>query len=260
MEIRMDGRAALVTGGSLGIGKAVATRFAESGAKVVIAARRDDIVQETAKEISAATGAAVVGIAADVADAASCDRLAKQATEAFGQIDILVNNAGGSRTGAFEELTDEVWKSDLEIKLFGAIRLTRALIPAMRERRWGRVINVLNMGAKAPAGGGAPTAVSRAAGMSLTKILANEYAPHNVLVNAMLVGRIKSDQWVRRHAAQEGEETLEEFYARHGASLPLKRYGEAEEFANLACFLASDAGGYITGTAINVDGGLSPVP
>ena len=140
-----------------------------------------------------------------------------------------------------------------------AIRLCRLALPGMRARRWGRIINVLNIGAKAPQGTSAPTSVTRAAGMALTKVLAAEGAADNVLVNALLVGRIASHQWVRRHAAENKGRTLEAFYAEMGGGIPLGRIGTAEEFANMALFLASDAGSYITGTAINIDGGLSPV-
>jgi NAD(P)-dependent dehydrogenase (short-subunit alcohol dehydrogenase family) len=129
----------------------------------------------------------------------------------------------------------------------------------MKARRSGRIINVLNIGAKAPEAGRAPTAVTRAAGMALTKVLAGEGAPHNVLVNALLVGRIESDQWVRRHANENKNRSLADYYAEMGKGIPLGRIGTAEEFANMALFLASDAGSYVTGTAINVDGGLSPV-
>ena len=124
----------------------------------------------------------------------------------------------------------------------------------MKARRFGRIINSLNTGAKAPPAEGAPTAVSRAAGMALTKVLANEGAPHNVLVNAMLVGRIRSDQWERRAAA--GNTDIEAYYAEMGKTLPMGRLGLAEEFAAMACLLASDQGGYINGAAINVDGAV----
>jgi NAD(P)-dependent dehydrogenase (short-subunit alcohol dehydrogenase family) len=174
-------------------------------------------------------------------------------------VDILVNNAGTSQTGRFEAITDEVWQADFDLKLFAAIRLARLVFPAMKERRWGRIINVLNIGAKAPRAGGAPTVVTRAAGMALTKVLAGEGAPHNVLVNALLVGIIVSDQWVRRHAAQGAVASFEDFTAKMGGNVPLGRMGTAQEFANVACFLASDAASYVTGTAINVDGGSSPV-
>jgi len=159
----------------------------------------------------------------------------------------------------FEQITDAMWQEDLELKLFAAIRLARLALPGMKERRWGRIINVLNIGAKAPRAGGAPTAVSRAAGMALTKILANEGAPHNVLVNAMLVGQIVSDQWVRRHAAQGANVPFDDFLTKLAANIPLGRLGKPEEFAAMACFLCSDRAGFTTGTAINMDGGASPV-
>jgi NAD(P)-dependent dehydrogenase (short-subunit alcohol dehydrogenase family) len=180
----------------------------------------------------------------------------------LGRIDIVVNNAGQSRTGAFESITDAIWQDDIDLKLFAAIRLTRLVWPQMKERKWGRVINVLNTGAKAPKANGAPTHVTRAAGMALTKVLAGEGAPHGILVNALLVGLIVSDQIARGHAAlvAKGQNiSLEEHIARTGAPIPLGRMGKAEEFAAMACFLASEQGGYITGTASNVDGGASPV-
>ncbi|MBO0709692.1 MAG: SDR family oxidoreductase [Acetobacteraceae bacterium] len=259
MQISLDGRRALITGGSKGLGLAMATRFAASGASVAIVARRPDVLEEAKRSIGQVAKGRVLTVAADVAKAADVRRAYETATRELGGIDILVNNAGTSRTGKFEEITDEIWQEDLDLKLFAAIRFARLAFPAMKERRWGRIVNVLNIGAKAPRAGGAPTAVSRAAGMALTKVLAGEGAPHNVLVNAMLVGLIVSDQWVRRHAAQGANVSFEEFTGKMGANVPLGRMGTAEEFANLACFLASDAAGYVTGTAINVDGGSSPV-
>jgi NAD(P)-dependent dehydrogenase (short-subunit alcohol dehydrogenase family) len=259
MDIRLDGRRALVTGGSKGLGLAMATLFAASGADVAIVARRPEGLEEAKRGIEAAAKGRVVTVAADVARAPDVRRAFEAAEAALGGIDILVNNAGTSQTGRFEEVTDEVWQADLDLKLFAAIRLARLALPGMKQRRWGRIINVLNIGAKAPRAGGAPTAVSRAAGMALTKVLAGEGAPFNVLVNALLVGVIVSDQWVRRHAAQGANVPFEEFTGKMGANVPLGRMGTAEEFASVACFLASDNAGYVTGTAINVDGGSSPV-
>jgi NAD(P)-dependent dehydrogenase (short-subunit alcohol dehydrogenase family) len=172
--------------------------------------------------------------------------------KAFGKIDIVVNNAGTSATGPFEKLTDEFLQHDLDQKLFAAIRLTRLVWPQMKERRWG-----LNIGAKAPRGGSAPTSITRAAGMALTKVLSHEGAPHNVLVNAMLVGFIEADQHVQ--AAKRAGVALKDYMAARSKDIPLGRIGRAEEFANMACFLVSDLGSYITGTAINIDGGRSPV-
>ncbi|NCF80874.1 MAG: SDR family NAD(P)-dependent oxidoreductase, partial [Proteobacteria bacterium] len=195
MDCRMDGRVALITGSSRGLGRAMALQFAASGAHVCIVARREDVLEQTRQEVESAGDGKVCACAADVGKADEMERLIATAEKALGPVDILVNNAGTSRRMPFEEITDALWVADLELKLFAAIRATRLVFPGMKQRRWGRIINVLNTGAKAPPAGGAPTAVSRAAGMALTKVLAGEGAPHNVLVNAMLVGRIESDQW-----------------------------------------------------------------
>jgi 3-oxoacyl-[acyl-carrier protein] reductase len=257
MHIDLTGRAAIVTGGSKGIGFAVATRFAASGADVAIIARGREALDQAVRTIGGTAKKPVTGIVADVGIAADIRRAYDEAMNALGKIDIVVNNAGTSRTAAFEEVTDEIWHQDFDEKLFAAIRLTRLAWPQMKERRWGRVINVLNIGAKAPRPKSAPTSVTRAAGMALTKVLAAEGAPHNVLVNALLVGLIEADQHVRR--AQRTGIALEDYYKASSKEVPLGRMGRAEEFANIACFLASDAASYITGTAINVDGGRSPV-
>lgn len=260
MECRMDGRAAIITGGSLGLGRAMAMEFANSGAKVAIVARRADVLEEAKTDIEAAVPGAMVGAyACDMSDVAAIKDMHQSVVEDLGPLDVVVNNAGTSRAMDFMEISDELWNEDLELKLMGAVRLIRLTFPGMKERRWGRIINVLNVGAKAPRPGGAPTAVSRAAGMALTKVLAGEGAPHNVLVNAMLVGLIESDQHLQRHLKSGSNDTLEEFYDKLGEAVPMGRVGKAEEFANMACFLASDAGSYITGTAINVDGNRAPV-
>ncbi len=261
MQVRMDGRTALVTGGSLGLGRAMARRFVEAGASVAIVARRPEVLEEAKREIAEAGPGRVEAYPCDVSDAAAVQSMFQSVERDFGRVDILVNNAGTSRTGRFEEITDEIWQADFDLKLFAAIRLCRLALPGMKARRWGRIINVLNIGAKAPSAGSAPTSVTRAAGMALTKVLAGEGAPHNVLVNALCTGYIVSDQWVRRHAREAADQPFETFLEERAKRLavPLGRFGSAEEFANLACFLASDAGSYITGTAINVDGGRSPV-
>jgi 3-oxoacyl-[acyl-carrier protein] reductase len=259
MDISLRGRTAMITGASKGLGLAMATRFAASGADVALLARRPEVLAEAKAAVAAGAKGKVAVFPCDVAKAADIERAYKGAMEVFGKIDILVNNAGESKAMPFATITDEVWQADLDLKLFAAIRTCRLVLDGMKARRWGRIINVLNIGAKAPRANGAPTAVSRAAGMALTKILAGEYAPHNVLINAMLVGQIISDQWVRRHKTQGANIPFKEFTAKQGTNIPLGRMGTAEEFANLACFLASDAAGFVTGTAINVDGGLSPV-
>jgi NAD(P)-dependent dehydrogenase (short-subunit alcohol dehydrogenase family) len=257
MDVNLAGRTAIITGASKGIGLAVATRFAASGAEVAIIARGREALDNAVKIIAESGRSRVAAIQADVAVAADLRRAYDKAMTQFGKIDIVVNNAGTSRTGAFEEITDEVWREDFDQKLFAAIRLTRLVWPQLKERRWGRVINTLNIGAKAPRPRSAPTSVTRAAGLALTKVLAGEGAPYNILVNALLVGFIEADQHVR--AAEKAGIALEDYVNARTKDIPLDRIGRAEEFANIACFLASDAASYITGTAINVDGGRSPV-
>jgi len=262
MEISLAGRTAVITGGSTGLGFAMARRMSASGADVAILARRPDIVATAVSDLEKTAKGKVAGFPCDVAKADEVSSAYGAVMSTFGKVDIMVNNAGISRAMPSAEATDEIWQADLDLKLFAAIRFARLVMPQMAARKWGRIINVLNIGAKAPRANSAPTSVSRAAGMALTKVLANEGAANNVLVNAMLVGQIRSDQWDRRfNAAKAGgsNEDYEDFMAKLGANLPLKRLGTAEEFAALACFLASDLGGYINGTAINVDGGASPV-
>jgi 3-oxoacyl-[acyl-carrier protein] reductase len=257
MEISLAGRSAIVTGGSKGIGFAIATRFAKSGADVAIVARGREALDAAVKAIAAGAKGRVIGLQGDVAKAEDVKRAYDEVMAAFGKVDILVNNAGTSNTGPFEKLSDETLQADFDQKLFAAVRFTRLVWPQMKERKWGRIINVLNIGAKAPRGGSAPTSITRAAGMALTKVLSHEGAPHNVLVNAMLVGLIEADQHVQR--AKRTNVPLDDYYRNAQKEIPLGRIGKAEEFANLACFLVSDAGSYITGTATNVDGGRSPV-
>ena len=256
MDVRMDGRKAIITGGSAGLGKAMAMEFNRSGADVAIVGRRQDALDLAKTEIETAGDGKVVAISADIRLASDCKRVVGEAEAALGNIDILINNAGTSQRGPFMDVSDELWQDDLDLKLFASIRLTRLLFPGMCERQWGRIINVLNVGAKVPSAEGAPTQVTRAAGMALMKVLACEGAPNNVLVNGLLVGKIRSDQWERRHADDERGLTLEEWYEDAGQTQPLGRLGHAEEFANMACFLCSEQGSYINGAAINVDGGL----
>ena len=258
MNITMQDRVAIVTGGSKGLGLAMARRFAESGAKVAIVARGADALV-AARSALAKDGLEVRDYVCDVSQAVEISGTYDKIVKDFGQVDVLVNNAGTSRAMSFEMVTDEIWQQDLDLKLFAAIRFSRLVWAGMKERKWGRIINVLNTAAKAPPPASTPTSVSRAAGMALTKVMAGEGGPHNILVNAMLVGLIVSDQWVQRHANTAPGTNFDAFTGNMAKGIPLGRMGTAEEFANLACFLASEQGSYITGTAINVDGGRSPV-
>src|SRR5882757_6107362 len=258
----MDGRVAAITVASTGLGLAMAKEFASSGGSVALIARKPDVLATAKAEVTKVLGkgAKVEAYSCDVSKAQPiADTFAKIVGD-LGKVDIVVNNAGISHAKAFDTVTDEDWQGDLDLKLFAAIRLCRLAFPGMRERKWGRVVNVLNIGAKAPGANSTPTSVSRAAGLALTKAMSQENAKHGVLVNAMLVGLIESDQWQRRHKTAAGAgKTYEEFLAGMAGRIPLGRMGKAEEFARMACFLCSDAGSFITGVAINVDGGASPV-
>lgn len=258
MDIRLDGKTALITGASKGLGLAMAKTFAEAGAKVALLARGQEDLDAAIAKIGKVDGEAR-GYACDVTSATEIEATYRAIENDLGPVDVVVNNAGSSARGVFPEITDEMWQADFDLKVFAAIRLCRLAFPGMVDRKSGRIINVLNVGAKAPAAEGAPTAVSRAAGLALTKVLACEGAPHNVLVNSLHVGKIESDQWVRRRDATSPDMPIEEFFAKEGEKLPMKRMGTAQEFANVALFLASDAASYVAGTAINVDGGLAPV-
>ncbi len=260
MEIRLDGRTALITGGSKGLGLAIAEEYAKSGADVAILARDPGTLAEAKQKIAAgAPGRKIAAISCDVASAAAIQKAYDQVMSELGKIDIFVNNAGQSTRGPSETITDEMWQADLDLKLFAQIRFSRLVFPQMKQRKWGRIIAVLNIGAKAPGADSAPTSVSRAAQMAFTKVLSQEGAPHNVLANSLHVGVIVSDQIVRRHRREGANVSLEEFIAQAGRGVPLGRMGQAHEFANVACFLASDAASYVTGCAINVDGGRSPI-
>ena len=259
MDVRLDGRGAIITGGSKGLGLAMALEFAASGADVAILARDPAGLAEAKALVQQNAKGKVATFQCDVSKAEDINKTVPAVIAALGKVDILINNAGTSRAMPSGQITDEIWQEDLDLKLFGAIRLVRHVWPGMQERKWGRIINVLNLGAKAPRAGGAPTAVSRAAGMAMMKIWSNEGAPHGILVNGMLVGLIDSDQHVRRHRISGANATYEEFTTKMGANIPLGRIGKAEEFAAMACFLCSDLAGFTTGTAINMDGGASPV-
>ena len=262
MDMGLKDKVAVITGGSDGIGKAAALSLSEEGAKVVICARRPDVLEEAAEEIRSATGGEVMAVPADVTKQEDVDALFDKVIQAFGRVDILVNNAGTSAAALFEDVDDETWRYDLELKLFGAIRCSRKAIPHMKAQGGGRIINITTPGGKAPAPSSVPTSVSRAAGIALTKEMSKDYAKDNILVNTVCIGLIKSGQHRRRWEAahqQNPELTLDDWYAEMGKRVPMGRVGEAREAGDLITFLASERASYITGVSVNVDGGTSPV-
>ncbi len=257
MEVQLDGKTALITGSSRGLGQAMAQRFAEAGARVAMVARREDVLEEARLDVEKRARDKVVAYSLDLSSASACEELHANVVSALGPVDILVNNVGGARARPFLEVSDEFFQEDLDIKLFSAIRLSRRVLPQMREKRWGRIINVLATMARHPPAKSLPTSATRAAGLALTKVLANEFTPDGVLVNALLVGLIESEQVENMIDSAPDPDAMRNAMVR---SVPLGRLGQPEEFANLACFLASDRASYISGCAINVDGGMSPVP
>ena len=256
MQLSLKGKVVAITGGSEGIGGATATRVAELGAQVAICARRADVMELKAAELKK-LGADVLMVVADAAKTGDMERFIEETVRRFGRIDVVVNNAGGTGQAAFDKAEDAEFAHDFEIKVMAQIRTARAAMPHMKKQGGGRIINLNMVAAKQPGAAQFPTTVSRAAGLALTKGLSKEFAPFNILVNAVAVGKIKSMQQERR--AKRGGLSVEEHYKQTGKTVPLGRMGESAEVANVIAFLASDAASYVTGTCINVDGGLSGV-
>lgn len=262
MDMGLKGKVALVTGGSDGIGKGTATSLSAEGATVVICARRPETLEAAAAEIRSATGGEVTPISADVTNQDDIDNLFDAIAQKYGRLDILVNNAGTSAANLFENVSEDVWRYDLELKLFGAIRCSQKALPMMKAQGGGRIVNITTPGGKAPAPSSVPTSVSRAAGIALTKEMSKDYAADNILVNTVCIGLIKAGQHERRweSAQQDNPDlTLDAYYEEMGKRVPVGRVGEAREAGDLVTFLVSERASYITGVAVNIDGGTSPV-
>jgi NAD(P)-dependent dehydrogenase (short-subunit alcohol dehydrogenase family) len=258
MDLGLTGKVAIITGGSEGIGKAVALSLAREGAKVAICARRQDILDRAAAEISSLSRGEVFSQPVDVTKRVEIEQFITAVASHFGRIDILVNNAGRSAAKKFEDISDAEWEEDLDLKLMAAVWCSRAVIPHMRKVGGGRIVNVTHPGGKAPTARSLPTSVSRAAGIALTKAMSRDYAAEDILVNTVCLTNIKSAQFERSWRAR-GKGTLEEFYVEMGQNIPLKRVGEPEEVGALVAFLVSEQARFITGTAVNIDGGTSAV-
>jgi len=254
MKLGLQGKVAVVTGATEGIGRATALKLAQEGAKVAICARGQDKLDKTAEEIKK-TGADVLAVSADMSKPADIERFMKAVTDRFGRIDMLVNNAGTSARGKFMEIEDKTWGADIELKVFGAIRCTRLAVPHMKKNGGGSIVNITISSAKQPGAESYPTSVSRAAGLALTKALSKEFAPDNIRVNTVCIGKIKSGQHERRFTREDPRG--DGYYAKLSKDIPLGRVGEAEEVADVITFLLSDAASYVTGTSVNLDGGIS---
>lgn len=254
MDLGLRGRTALVTAASKGMGKACAFGLAAEGARVVMCARTEADLRSSADEVRAKTGAEVVAMAADVTRADQVTALVARAQEVFGGVDVLVANAGGPPRGRFDELSDEQWYDAFELSLLSVVRLVREVLPWMRQRRWGRIVTIQSTSVKQPIDGLDLSNGVRPGVAGLTKTLAADLGRDNILVNTVCPGRILTDRLLG--GARQAGLSREEYLAKASDDIPLGRVGTPEEFANVVVFLASEKASYVTGVALQVDGGL----
>lgn len=258
MDLGIKGRAAIVTGGSRGIGRETARCLLDAGARVTICARTKDALEQTRAELATKTGGDVHAVVADTSAEADIDRLVREATDRFGAVDILVNNAGTMYSGRFEVLTEAGLKAQLETKLFGFMRAIRLVVPGMKARGWGRIVNVIGGAGKEPDPYMFGSGITNSALLNVTKSLSTELGPDGILVNAVCPGWVDTGLW-RRNAAGLAAElgTPSEDEARRLAARKnaLGRFGRPEELASAIAFLCSERASFITGVSINVDGG-----
>lgn len=257
MELGLDNRVALVAAASRGLGRAVAEELAQEGASLVLCARGEKALNETCLAIEQKSGVPVKGIAADLSLSADVERVVRQGLERFGRIDILVTNVGGPPAGQFESLSQDVWEEATRLLLTSVLNLTRLLLPGMKERGWGRILNITSIAVKQPVQNLMLSNSLRAAVTGFARTLANEVAQDGITVNNIMPGYTRTErveQLAESIAAKDGI-TPAEAVARWEAEIPMKRLGEPEEFAALAAFLVSERASYITGSSIAVDGG-----
>lgn len=258
MDLEIQDKTAFVAAASKGLGKAIAVRLAREGAKVIICARDPEGVNNAVAEISeVATGEKALGFIADLINADDVRRLEREIAERVGGIDILINNIGGPPPGDFESLNDDQWQAAFELTLMSAIRLTRVVLPNMREKNWGRVINVASYSVKQPIRQMMLSNSIRLAVVGWAKTLANELATDNILVNTVCPGWTATDrvaQLLSARAAAEGRDGRD-IENEIRAAIPLERMAQPEEFADVVAFLASERASYITGVTLPVDGG-----
>jgi NAD(P)-dependent dehydrogenase (short-subunit alcohol dehydrogenase family) len=259
VELGLSGRRAIVTGGSKGLGKAIAAELLAEGASVAICSRNADELAATAAELSpaAADGAQLLARPCDVTDPAQVTDFVAAAAADLGGLDILVNNAGGARPGRFATLTDEDWHDDIEVKLFSQIRCIRAALPHLRSSAAPRVININALYARYPDPAFLASSVNRASCLNLSKALSIELGAEGILVNSVNIGFVETPQWQNIHNKRAPEMPADEFFGQLAkAEVPLGRFGHADEVSGLVAFLASERASYIAGASIDVGGGM----
>lgn len=257
MQLGLKDRVALIGGSSRGLGRAIAGELAAEGARIVLCARTEAAVQAARGEIEAETGARVVAVAGDLGQEAGVQRVYDAAFAAFGPIDILVTNTGGPPAGPFESHDAAAWRKAVAQNLDSVVNLTRLVLPAMKERGWGRIVNITSIAVKQPVADLILSNSIRAAVTGFARTLANETAPFGVTVNCVMPGYTRTDRLehlAARVATARGI-PADRMYSVWDEEIPMKRIGEPAELAGLVTFLASERASYITGQSIAVDGG-----
>lgn len=257
MDLGLKGKVALVTASSRGLGRAVAEELAAEGASLIVCSRKAETINKTASEIAQSTGADILAVAADVSKPEDVARLVQSAVDRFGRIDILVTNAGGPPAGPFESFSLDQWEAATRLLLHSAVELARHVLPGMKARRWGRILNITSIAVKQPVDNLILSNSLRAAVTGFARTLANEVASFGITVNNIMPGYTRTErvEELSRMMAEKEGITPTEFVARWEKEIPMRRIGEPREFAALAAFLVSERASYITGTSISVDGG-----
>ena len=257
MELGIAGRVAIVTGGSRGIGRAVAERLCREGASVALCARNRDSLAEARRALEA-IGGQVLAVEADLTEPAAADRVVEATAAAWGRIDILVNNAGAARGIPFDELTQDLWLENLQLKLFGYLRMARLVLPHLRRNGWGRIVNVAGLAGLQPSPLTMPVGLNNAGILNVMKALADGEAANHILVTTVCPGPILTERQTRllQDAARTKGTSLEAAQREATSAIPLGRMGRPEEVADVVAFLASERASYITGSLVLVDGGL----